>query len=364
MSRRILLAQSGSAVVVPQPGGDTGGNADHATLQNAIDSLASTGGIVVLDGDWWVKGTLEMRDGVHLAGSGWRSSVIHRAAGSTGHLITTPDVMASWGLSDLLIDGHYEDNPDALDNIHITGGTGNYPPGWGGKYGVLDTVASKWARRDNFFSSGVETKMHQCFGYGARRNNFRAQGSDQFYSMCTSGNSDFDGVAFENCSGFRLVGFKAWCAGWKSARGANGIYAYENPATNFRLAGENFQTTGCESQDAAAAGAAIASSGGIIEMFIDAPGAYGPENPSNFAAVDIGYCDSADIRIRIGTGTSHVSPINKWAAHIGGQVRNCRIDIMGSTQHMESMSLTPSSEIHASNHITLGTSGEVIGPAL
>ena len=357
----LMFAASSQVTVLDAPSGNQNGVADQATLQGAIDEMASAGGgIVGFAGNWWFK-NLIIRDGVILTGLGMKVSRLNRAAGSTNHGITVDQTGAPsrWGLSNFTIDGHYEDSPDALDNINIVNPGIPFGGEIGGVYSMIEKVASVWAKRDNFYTETVEGRLIHCVGSGARRHNFKTGGSDQFIDHCTSGFADGDGMVIDGL-GHRLTGCKSWCAGWRSARGTNFGYDYINTgATNYRVSAANVQITNCESQDAAGSGAVLTATGGQIRMMIDASGSAGVIDTGTghaaTVAVEVDYCEGASIDIAIGNGTSHLGTPTGWAGKIGSNTTNSRIIISGSTQHLANMALRPDSVVAASNFVVVGS---------
>lgn len=359
MNRFLLLGPSSRHVLLDAPSGQTNGVADTRVLQGAIDDMAEAGGGVVgFVGDWWIQ-NLVIRDGVTLTGLGRRASRLNRAANSTGHGITVEQTPAAlWGLVDFTIDGRYENNPDALDNIHIESVGLAYGGEIGGVYSTIERVASVWARRHNFYSQSVEGRLVHCVGSGARGSNYVLDGSDQFVDHCTSGFSDGDGFVITGL-GHRVTGTKSWCAGWKSGRGQAYGYTYVNPAaTNFNVSGANHQMVTCESQDAAGAGARFGLTGGNVQMHIDAAGAAANVDQqtgvAGSVAAHVGQGEGSRFVLTIGNGTSHLSPPTGWALSTDVLATNCYIEVSGSTQHLTNMALFPSSQVASSTEVRVG----------
>ena len=65
------------------PSGDTTGITDTQAVQAALDAAgAQGGGIVWLDGHYWINKPILLSTGASLRGTGWHRTVLHLAPGS------------------------------------------------------------------------------------------------------------------------------------------------------------------------------------------------------------------------------------------------------------------------------------------
>jgi len=102
------------------------GVADQAEINQAITDLAAAGGrVCLLEGSFYVSGTINLASGVALSGQGY-SSVISRVTGTLAWLITVSAGVTGASVADLCVDGKRSLTGSNLYGCISLGGTYNF----------------------------------------------------------------------------------------------------------------------------------------------------------------------------------------------------------------------------------------------
>ena len=248
--------------LVPASGNGTGAT-DVAAIQKAIDAAgAAGGGIVWLDGAYYINGPIYLRTGVSLRGTGWAKTVIHLTKGANSSMIIAPTGAYWYEIRDMQLDGHKEDQTAGTAGIELLSATA--PDGEMASCGVplIERVLVRYTFGHGMYSKAVEARHSQCFVFRAGGAGFYAAQSDMWYTDCTVGESYSHGFHLAT-SGVecRLSGCKAWWPGYGNTRGR---FAWKTDATTLLnpnacsyyidTNSDHHQIVNCESQDAAAHG--------------------------------------------------------------------------------------------------------------
>lgn len=253
---------------------DTTGITDTQAIQYALDRAGEVGGgIVWLDGEYWINQPLRLATGVSLRGTGWHSTVIHLAPASNCSMIVGPEGAYWYEVRDLQLDGHKEDQTAGKAGIELVSNTA--PDGEMASCGVplLERVLVRYTWGDGIYSKAVEARHVNCFVFRAGRYAFHADRTDMWYTDCTAGESVNHGFYFSgNASECRMSGCKAWWPGYGSPRG---YFAWKttpetllNPeACSYYIdtGADHQQIVNCESQDAAKHGFVVRSARNRID---------------------------------------------------------------------------------------------------
>lgn len=254
-------ASNAPGKLVPASGDGTGAT-DKTAIQKALDAAGTAGGgIVWLDGTYYLNGPVYLRTGVSLRGTGWKT-VVHLAKAANSSMIVAPADAYWYEIRDMQLDGHKEDQTGGNAGIELLSNT--TPDGEMASCGVpfIERVLVRYTYGHGIYSRAVEARHSQCFVFRAGGAGFYADRSDMWYTDCTVGESYSHGFHF-TASGTecRSSGCKAWWPGYGAARGQ---FAWKtNTATllnpnacsyYIEAASDNHQIVNCESQDAAAHG--------------------------------------------------------------------------------------------------------------
>ena len=286
------------------PSGDTTGITDTQALQAALDAAgAEGGGIVWLDGDYWINRPILLSTGASLRGTGWHRTVLHLAPSSDSSMIVAPEGAYWYEIRDMQLDGHKEDQTGGNAGIELLSDTA--PDGEMASCGVplIERVLVRYTHGDGIYSKAVEARHVNCFVFRAGRYGFHADRTDMWYTDCTVGESTDHGFYFSgDASECRMSGCKSWWSGYGAGRGEFAWKTATETLLNPEACGyyisqyaDHQQIVNCEAQDSAKHGFAVYSNRNRIDGEVS-------RNEGSIVAL-IG----SDNRIRLTTG--HHSPI-------------------------------------------------------
>ena len=345
--------------LVPASGDGTGAT-DTAAIQKALDAAGTAGGgIVWLDGAYYLNGPVYLRTGVSLRGTGWKT-VVHLAKGANSSMIVAPNDAYWYEIRDMQLDGHKEDQTGGNAGIELLSNT--TPDGEMASCGVpfIERVLVRYTYGHGIYSKAVEARHSQCFVFRAGGAGFYADRSDMWYTDCTVGESYSHGFHFTGSgTECRLSGCKAWWPGYGAARGQ---FAWKtntatllNPSAcsyYFEQGADHQQIVNCESQDAAAHGFYIASSLNRIHGMVGRNEGSCVYITGRYNNVDIGVADPAPI-----SGGLRANPDS--LAHVTKEPNYVRVGWSGGTSgsHFIQKGLTGSAVgdvVHAGNTVIMG----------
>ena len=247
------------------PSGDTSGATDKAAIQQAITDLSAKtpkGGVVYLEGVYYINGLILLDTSIHLAGSGWESTQIHLAAGSNSSMIGlvggTLSTARWYTISNMSLDGHKEDQTTGGPCVDFRGAMVGAAYA-NCAYGFAYRVYVQYAWSHGFWIDHVENRTEECFTYrcGTATNlasGFLFAGSDQWIINCTNGESTNNGIVLTGgSSGHRMIGCKSWWSGYQATsrtQGTTKTQRVNTSASNYSIGGRNHMVAECEGQDA------------------------------------------------------------------------------------------------------------------
>lgn len=355
-------------VLVPASGDGTG-NTDTAAIQKALNGAgAAGGGIVWLDGAYYLNGPVYLRTGVSLRGTGWKT-VVHLTKGANSSMIVAPNDAYWYEIRDMQLDGHKEDQTGGNAGIELLSNT--TPDGEMASCGVpfIERVLVRYTYGHGIYSKAVEARHSQCFVFRSGGAGFYADRSDMWYTDCTVGESYSHGFHFTgNGTECRASGCKAWWPGYGAARGK---FAWKtatetllNPSAcsyYFELGADHQQIVNCESQDAAAHGFYIASDSNRIHGMVGRNEGSCVYITGRHNNVDIGVSHPAPIVVGLRANPDSL-------AHVAKEPNYVKVGWAGGTSgsHFIQKGLTGAAvgdRVHAGNTVIMGVERGQLDPA-
>lgn len=284
--------------------GDESGITDSQAVQAALDAAGEEGGgIVWLDGHYWINKPILLTTGASLRGTGWHRTVLHLTAGANSSMIIGPEGAYWYEIRDMQLDGHKEDQTGGNAGIELVSNTA--PDGEMASCGVplIERVLVRYTHGDGIYSRAVEARHSNCFVFRAGGYGFHADRSDMWYTDCTVGESTDHGFYFSpDGTECRMSGCKSWWSGYGAPRGEFAWKTTTSTLLNEEACGyyistgaDHQQIVNCEAQDPAKHGFAVYSNRNRID------GEVSRNEGSNVAI------NGSDNRVRLTTG--HHSPI-------------------------------------------------------
>lgn len=322
--------------------GDTTGATDKAAIQNAVNAAnAAGGGEVIIDGQHYTNGTITLKTGVWLRGLGPDRSSIHLTSGANVDVVTSDPLGWRYGIANLSIDGHRENNSSGRGVFFTyTGSVDSGPLKWNATCTnvIVSNVDVRYTADHGIEMTGcVEGRIEGCFVLGAGGYGYRIDGSDQWLVDSRSGESAKHGIYVQGL-GHRLYGCKSWWSGrTRSASARDTLVPFSNggdgSASNFYITGSNHEVAICESQDASGHGWKFISCDSCkVSAKSDADGAFNKTFGVCFAMQN---CTDSSFSLSIGQGSSHPWPDGSgvvktaYAIQLDNTMTGNRVDVTG-----------------------------------
>ena len=269
-----------SHVYVP-PSGDKTGLTDAQNIQKAIDLATEEQSVidntnafftnttladVLLIGNYYIAGTINLKQGVRLLGTGWMSSVIHAASKMNVPMLNVTGTTYWAALKDIQFDHHDELQTTPANTLEILP-TGT-PRGDSCSAFIMENVYVAFSPADGIKIAGVEARVDGCYSYRSKGCGFKIGGSDMFFSNCAAGDSGEEGFYVDGGQ-HHIINCKSWWSGFRPSDRTKfatklGAIAAGIRKAGFLIKGGGHMLVNCDAQDTSGASFHISSDASIL----------------------------------------------------------------------------------------------------